>query len=65
MKNKSSSDNIYNKVIGRIERFSELIHYSFMKVTLTATVIIPITLTYFKYYVLGMGEASFQDVPMM
>ena len=62
--NSISSITIYDKVITKIERFSKLTHFILMKVTFTVFAVLPIVVTYFKYYVLGMDDASFQDSPL-
>lgn len=56
---------IYNDVTAKIEHFSELTHFILMKVSYFAIVVPPIAGTYVKYYVLGLGDASYQDLPFM
>lgn len=60
-----TNNDVYNKVVAKIERFSELTHFILIKVTLIATTIPPTIATYIKYYVLGMGDASFQEFPFL
>lgn len=59
----TSSISIYVKVIAKIEHFSELFHFILMRITLAVFIVPSVTTTYFKYYILGWGDASFQDFP--
>lgn len=61
----TSSIIIYNKVVKKIERFSELANYLLMKITLFVVTVPTIIATYFKYYVLRLGDASFQEFPFV
>lgn len=58
-----SSITIYNKVVAKIERFSKLTRNILMKVSPVAIMVPAIVATYFKYYVLGLGDASFPYLP--
>lgn len=61
----STTNTIYTKVVTKIERFSQLAHFILMRVALGVIVLPPIFVNYFKYYVLGFGDASFQDFTLM
>lgn len=65
MQHHETSIAIYSKVIAEIERFSKLIHFILMRNTLVATTVPAIISTYFNYYVLGLGDESFQELPFM
>lgn len=58
-----SSTTIYNKIIVKIEHFSELTHFILMKMSPVAIMVPAMIGTYFKYYVLGLGDASFPYLP--
>lgn len=60
-----SSVSIYTKVVVKIEQLSELTHFILMKVALGVIVVPPIIVSYSKYYILGLGDASFQDFTTM
>lgn len=64
-RNSTSSITIYDEVAAKIEHFSELTHFILMKVTYFAIVVPPIVGTFIKYYALGLGDASYQDLPFM
>lgn len=59
----SSSISIYSNVIARIERFSELMHFILMRIALAVFLVPSSIVTPYKYFVLGLGEASFSDMP--
>lgn len=61
----TTNNTIYTKVATKIEHFSELAHFILMKVTLHAIMAPTIIATYFKYYVFGLGDASFPSLPLM
>lgn len=61
----TSSISKYTEVARKIESFSEFTHFILMKVTLTAIILPNIIATYFKYYVLRLGDESFQEFPFM
>lgn len=60
-----SATTIYNGVIAKIERFSEIAHFILMRLTLFASSVPGIVATYFNYYVLELGDESFQEFPFM
>lgn len=59
----AASITIYNTIVIKIERFSKMMHFILMKVTLSAFMVPSITVTYLKYYALGLGDASFSESP--
>lgn len=61
----TSSISTYIEVAAKIEHFSELTHFIVMKVLYFAIVVPPIAGTFIKYYILGLGDASYQDLPFM
>lgn len=65
MRHHESSTAIYNKVIAKIERFSNLVHFVLLRFTLFATTMPMVISTYFNYYVVGLDDASFQELPFM
>lgn len=61
----ASSTIIYNKVVEKIEHFSKKTHFILMKVTLASFMVPPTIVAYYKYYVLELNEASFQNDTLM
>lgn len=60
----TSSTTIYNEVVAKIERFSKLARLM-MTMSLVVLMVPLVVGTYFKYYVLRLGDASFQDLPYL
>lgn len=56
---------IYNKVNAKIERFSEVVHFILMRLTVVVVSVPGVVATYFNYYVLGLGDESFQELPFV
>lgn len=54
---------IYREVNIKIEHFSQLAHVILMKMTFIVIIVPPVIVTYFKYYLLGLGDASFPENP--
>lgn len=61
----TSSTNNKNKIGQKIENFSELAYFILMKVSSVALMLPVFIATYFKYYIMRLGDASFQDLPYM
>lgn len=59
----TSSIIIYNKVVTKIEHFSKSTHFILMNVVPVVVIVLPTITTYIKYFVLGMDDASFVDLP--
>lgn len=49
----------------KIKHSSELINFILMRITVVATTFPATISTYFKFYVLGLGDASFPYLPFM
>ena len=61
----ASSTTIYNEVVIKIDHFSKITHFILMKVTLAVCAIVPISATYFRYYILDWNDESFPNFSLM
>lgn len=65
LKNKRNSNTMYDKVIERIEKMSELLYFALFKVTFMSGQVVTVLITLINYFFLDMGDESFQDVQLM
>lgn len=54
----------YHGLIENIEHFSKMCHFFLVKLTLTILIVPPFILTYVSYFILGLGDKSFMDIPV-
>lgn len=65
MRHHKSSIAIYSEARSKIERFCQLMHFILMRLSLNLTTMPAVIATYINYYVLGLGDGSFQELPFM